>query len=326
MMSATRVAVIIPAYNAEATLDATLRSVRAQTHKTLEIVVVDDGSRDATGDIARAHAARDARVRVITHENAGVAAARNRGIAETTAELVAPVDADDLWAADKIERQLDALARGGPQVGLVYTWFAAINAEGLITDRSYRPTEEGDVLARMCRGNLVGNASAALIRREALLEAGGYDSTLHARGAQGCEDLLLYYRIAARHRFALVPDYLTGYRVTAYNMSSDSLQMLRSWQIVAVEMRQRHPELEADIEAGEQCALGWLMRRALQTGRLRPATELSGLLMRRNRRLLARECFGATLDIARARMVGPLRRWSGRPDRQQPYQIGTPSW
>lgn len=325
MNSATRVAVVIPAYNAEATLDATLRSVRSQTHKNLEIVVVDDGSRDATGDIAREHAARDARVHVIAQQNAGVAAARNRGISETSAELVAPVDADDLWAVDKIERQLEALARGGPQVGLVYTWYAAINAEGLITDHSYKPTEEGNVLARMCRGNLVGNASAALIRREALLEAGGYDETLRARRAQGCEDLLLYYRIAARHSFALVPDFLTGYRVTAQNMSSDSLQMLRSWQIVAAEMRLYHPELESDIKAGEQFALGWFMRRALINGHLRPAKDLFLLLLRRNRRVLARECLGATLDIARSGLGGTLRRWSGRQGRQQPYEIGTPS-
>lgn len=326
MSASPRVAVVIPAYNAQATLDATLRSVRAQTHTALEIVVVDDGSRDATAEIAQAHAARDARLRVITHPNAGVAAARNRGIAETTADLVAPVDADDLWAADKIARQLDALARGGPRVGLVYTWYAAIDAEGFITDRSYRPSEEGDVLARMCRGNLVGNASAALIRRDALLEAGGYDPTLRARNAQGCEDLLIYYRIAARHRFALVPDFLTGYRVTPHNMSSDALQMLRSWQIVAAEMRQQHPELEADIEAGEQFALGWLMRRALQSGRLAPAAELSRLLVRRNRRLLAREGLRAAVDIAQAGLGDRLRRWSGRPVRPQPYPIGTPSW
>lgn len=76
------VTVVIPAYNAAHTIDETLRSVRSQTHRNLEILVVDDGSRDATPAIVANHAAIDARVRLIVQENAGVAAARNRGIAE----------------------------------------------------------------------------------------------------------------------------------------------------------------------------------------------------------------------------------------------------
>ena len=83
---------------------------------------MDDGSRDRTPEIALAHAAADPRVRLIRQANAGVAAARNLGVAEAKASLVAPVDADDLWAPTKIERQVAALRRGGPEVALVYTW------------------------------------------------------------------------------------------------------------------------------------------------------------------------------------------------------------
>src|SRR5690606_13068694 len=77
----TPVAVVIPAFNAEATLDETLRSVRGQTYRNLEIVVVDDGSTDGTYDLARCHAEADPRLRVLRVENGGVAAARNAGIA-----------------------------------------------------------------------------------------------------------------------------------------------------------------------------------------------------------------------------------------------------
>ncbi len=284
------VAAIVPAYNAEATLDETLRSVRAQTHRALEILVVDDGSSDGTAAIALAHAAADRRVRLIRQENAGVAAARNRGIEEARAALVAPVDADDLWAPTKIERQVAALRQGGPHVALVYTWSALIDRESRIVGFGSCATDEGDVLARMCRGNLVGNGSAALMRRDAVLEAGGFDPTLRARRAQGCEDLLLYCRIAARHHAAVVPGFLTGYRQSDKTMSRDLVQMMRSWQLVATELRRRHPELRADIEAGEAFAARWLLGRALwardlpvawalarATGRLPPRHVLAAM-------------------------------------------------
>ena len=113
-----------------------------------EILVVDDGSRDRTPEIAAAHAAADPRVRLVRQANAGVAAARNRGIAEARAALVAPMDADDLWAPTKIERQLAALRRGGPGVGLVYTWSALIDDDGWVIGLRRCDTAEGDVLAQ----------------------------------------------------------------------------------------------------------------------------------------------------------------------------------
>jgi hypothetical protein len=274
-MTDDAVTAVIPAYNAEATLDETLRSVRAQTHRALEILIVDDGSRDRTLEIAQAHEAADSRVRLVRQANGGVAAARNRGIAEARSALVAPVDADDLWAPTKIERQLAALRRGGPSVALVYTWSALIDADSRVVGFGDRSTDEGEVLARMCRGNLVGNGSAALMRRAAVLEAGGYSCALRAQGAQGCEDLLLYCGIAARHRFAVVPDFLTGYRQGSETMSRDLMQMRRSWHLVATELRGRHPGLAADIDAGEEFATLWLLRRALWGRRLRDVAALT---------------------------------------------------
>lgn len=316
------VTAIIPAYNAEATLDETLRSVRAQTHHALEILVVDDGSRDGTPDIALAHAGVDPRVRLVRQANGGVAAARNRGVAEARAALVAPVDADDLWAVDKIERQVAAMRRGGSGVALVYTWSALIDAESRIVGFGDRATDEGDVLARMCRGNLVGNGSAALMSRAAVLDAGGYDPTLRARGAQGCEDLLLYCGIAARHRVAVVPDFLTGYRQNAETMSRDLLQMHRSWRLVATELRARHPELLADIEAGEDFAALWLLRRALWARHLGDCVTLSRPLSARSVARLLREAVGVAGAMAINLVTRPVRRI--RASRGQPGMPATP--
>ncbi|MBX6745477.1 MAG: glycosyltransferase family 2 protein [Acetobacteraceae bacterium] len=274
------VTVVVPAYNAAGTIDETLRSVRAQTLRELEILVVDDGSQDGTPEIVLRHAAVDPRVRLIRQSNAGVAAARNRGIQEARAEFVAPVDADDLWHVRKIERQMQAIRAGGPEVALVYTWFAPIDENGRIISMHAQSEAEGHVFALLCRGNMIGNASSALMRRAAVLEVGGYDTSLRARNAQGCEDYRLYLQLAERHRFALVREYLTGYRLQAASMSGDLMQMLRSFDLVLAEFSQRHPERQADFQTARNDFLRWSFERALKYGRLAEASRFAAEMLR----------------------------------------------
>ncbi len=261
-MSTDLVSVVIPAYNASATLDETLQSVRAQTYKTLEILVVDDGSRDDTVAIAERHAAADPRVRVIQQENAGVAAARNRGWAEARADFLAFVDADDLWHATKIERQLAAL-KADDGAGLAYCWYVAIDENNVVIRKSVMCRCEGDVFDIVLTQNFIGNGSAVLVRREALEYARGFESGLRAAGAQGCEDHLFACRVAEKYRFALVPDHLVGYRQLPDNMSSDSTRMLRSWILATEELKARHPEKTALLRAGLNNYASWLVTATL---------------------------------------------------------------
>jgi glycosyltransferase involved in cell wall biosynthesis len=257
------VSVVIPAYNAEATIDDTLRSVRSQTHRNLEIIVVDDGSTDRTTSVVKTHAAIDGRVTLITQENAGVAAARNAGWQSARSALIAFVDADDLWAPSKIERQLDVILSGGPRVGLVYTWFALVDEHNRVRCKVRGFDIAGDVLDHTLMGNVVGHASSPLIRRQALVEAGGFDSGLRDAGIHGCEDMLLYHRIATRFHFGLVPEHLTGYRVASGRMSSDRPRMLRSFKMVANEMKLGHPERTKKVEKGTRMYLLFLIDEAL---------------------------------------------------------------
>jgi glycosyltransferase involved in cell wall biosynthesis len=155
------VSVVIPAYNGAATINETLRSVRSQTHTNLEIIVVDDGSTDATGVIAARHSALDPRLRIVRQANAGVAAARNHGWRTAASGLIAFVDADDLWSPDKIERQLTAL-RAMPEAGLVYSGYVIIDAASCITLQWEHTPHQGDVLRQLLIENFVGNGSAAL--------------------------------------------------------------------------------------------------------------------------------------------------------------------
>ncbi len=244
------VSVVIPAHNAEATIDETLHSVRLQTHPNLEIIVVDDGSSDRTNSIAMAHAYADHRVRVITQNNSGVAAARNKGWQAATASLIAFLDADDVWAESKIQRQLELILKVGNKVGLVYTWYSEIDEQSRILRRPLQQTARGNVVDQLLLGNLIGNGSSALVRRHILEDVGGFDSALRDAGAHGCEDYLFYFRVAARSEFDLIPEYLTGYRVLGQRMSRDRPRMLRSWLLVAAEMNRCYPERSTLVDLG----------------------------------------------------------------------------
>jgi glycosyltransferase involved in cell wall biosynthesis len=255
--------VVIPAYNAGRTLHQTLMSARGQTHDDLQIIVVDDGSTDETAKVAAHNAAADPRVTLIQQPNAGVAAARNTGVAAATGEFIAVLDADDLWASTKIERQLAMFATSDPCVALVYTWFALIDARSRVIKPGPRIYHEGEVLSTLAFYNFIGNGSAPLIRRTAIEEVGGFDATLRARGGQGCEDWKLYFEIAERHHFALVPQALTGYRHTPDNMSSDVLQMLRSRDLCIADLLPRHPELENSFREGRNRLSRALLHRSI---------------------------------------------------------------
>lgn len=238
------VAVVIPAHNAAATLHATLHSARGQSHRDLEIIVVDDGSTDGTAAIAAAHGRDDARVRLISQAQQGVASARNRGVAAAKADFVATLDADDLWHPEKIERQMRALAEAGDACGLVYAFSATIDEDDRVVDSAAggaRPYQ-GFVLAELLLNNFIGNGSSPLLRKRAMTEAGGYDPGLRTQGAEGCEDLKLYLAVAERHTFAAVPSTLTGYRVASTSMSSDVARMIRSHRLVTAPYRGSHPD------------------------------------------------------------------------------------
>lgn len=104
-----KISVIIPAYNIQEYLAATLDSILAQTHDDLEIIVVNDGSKDATGAIADAYAAKDSRVRVIHKENGGVTSARLRGVTEATGDYIGFVDGDDFIEPQMYARLMENL-------------------------------------------------------------------------------------------------------------------------------------------------------------------------------------------------------------------------
>lgn len=236
------VSVIIPAWNAAATVERTVSSVLKQTFSDLEVLVVDDGSTDQTAALVQSMADVDHRIRLLQKPNGGLASARNHGIAHAGGEFIAPIDADDLWHPEKIKKQMAVMRDRGDRVGLVYCWSRAIDEQDRVLWDITPCNLRGSVYAALIIRNFL-SSGAPLVRRRCVEEVGGYDATLSARGATCCEDLKFNLEVAECCDFDLVPEFLFAYRVRAGSMSSDIDAMLRSSKVVIEEARARHPEL-----------------------------------------------------------------------------------
>ncbi len=251
-MTEPLVSVIVPAYNAERYIERTLRSALDQTYRELEVIVVDDGSTDDTAAVVEAVKATDKRVQLIRQENAGVAAARNAAIAAASGRYVAPLDADDLWCPTKIASQVRRMENAGPDAGMVYCWWVAIDANGRELYGAASWSAEGDLYEALAYVNFIGNASIPLFRRSCLDAVGWYDSTFLAHDAQGCEDWDLTLRVAARYRTISVPEYLVGYRQSTTSMSSNVVSMGRAFELIV----DRAPRVRRPQDLTERRARG----------------------------------------------------------------------
>jgi len=187
------VTVVVPAYNAARTIDETLRSARAQTHRNLEILVVDDGSRDQTAAGGRPPAALVNRIRLIAQPNAGVAAARNLGIAEARIDLIAPLDADDLWDSHQDRQATAALARGGEKTALVYTWYAIIDEGGNVRRLDHSLMMRAKWCEECAAAILLETAARRLFGNPRFWRLAATIPACRSAHAQGCEDMLFVF-------------------------------------------------------------------------------------------------------------------------------------
>lgn len=196
-----RVSIVIPAYNCAAWLPSCLESVFAQTWHDFEVVVVDDGSSD---DTAAALAPWAGRILYIRQENAGVAAARNRGIRASSAPLIAFLDADDIWERRKLQSQVAAL-RAEPDAGLVCSDFTIAGEHGIVVSSYFRERggyETGRVFARLIRNCFV--VTSTVVMRRSLIDAlGPFDESISFS-----DDYNMWLRAALRSRIAVVPEVL----------------------------------------------------------------------------------------------------------------------
>lgn len=205
------ISVVIPVYNGEETIKQTLESVLEQTEEDFEIIIIDDGSQDSS--LEKISSIQDARLKVFKYPNAGVSISRNRGIAHASGEFIAFLDHDDLWTPNKLESQLKALQEN-PQAGVAYSWTDYIDESGQFLRSGNRIAVTGDVYGKLLVRNFLENGSNPLIRRQALIELGGFERTLSP-----ADDWEMYLRLASRYHFVAVPSTQILYRVSANSMS-----------------------------------------------------------------------------------------------------------
>lgn len=216
-MDLPAVSVVMPAWNAEKTLEDSVRSVLCQTEENWELLIVDDASSDGTWEKILALSEADSRIRAVRNETGrGAGPTRNRGVELARAEWVAFLDSDDLWTGDKLSRQL-ALAEAFPETELFYTGSGFIGASGEKLDYVLHVPEKID-RRQLLRQNLI-SCSSVLARRELLLRFPMQNGrALH-------EDFVTWIRILETQPYARgVDEPLLLYRLSENSKSSNKLR------------------------------------------------------------------------------------------------------
>lgn len=246
----SRVSVIIPTYNRAWMLRQAIQSVLAQTYRDFEVIVVDDGSTDDTRDTVASIA--DQRIRYIRQHNQGSSSARNRGAAETDSEFIAFHDSDDIWVANKLERQIQVLD-SNPKVDMVCT-----NATGftdiLPTDiYSSGGVVIEDIYPKLFRGFAIPLPSV-IIKRSVYESVGGFDTDLATS-----HDWDLWLKIAERYLVAHIQESLVLVRRHSGNTT---------WQNAFEDAKtalKKHPPSSERIDDPEEAISTVLARYCLLT-------------------------------------------------------------
>lgn len=213
-----RVSIILPTYNRAYCIQRAVDSVRCQTWPEWELIVVDDGSSDGTEEIIAGYAAPDDRIHYHRQpNNRGVSAARNEGIRQARYEYIAFQDSDDVWHADKLEKQMRVFTEN-PGIGLVYCAMQGTGQDGSVIRIPDAAMDE-----RLLRGNLYGlllqgnviDAPTAVIRKSCVEKCGGFDETLSC-----LEDWELFLRIAGKYEIGYVDESLVDSDIHNEGVSS----------------------------------------------------------------------------------------------------------
>ena len=218
--------VIIPAYNVEDFIVPAIHSVLTQSLNDLEVIVVNDGSTDATE--ARVQGIADERVHLIYRENGGLSAARNTGIRAAGGRYIALLDGDDVWLPGYAARHVSALDTD-PTLGISYNYLAYIDEQGEPTGQFLISRKACPSLEELICRNHIGSGNV-VVRRQCFEQAGLFDERLRA-----CEDIEMWIRVLHKTNYQarIIPEALTGYRVRSTSLTMQFEQQVRNARMAA---------------------------------------------------------------------------------------------
>lgn len=298
--------VIIPVFNGANFLEAAVLSAIRQSRAPRHVILADDGSTDATPEIASRFVTMHKNVVYLPLPHKGVSAARNAGIAASDAPFVAFLDADDVWRPDKLEKQLEVFQSASREVGFVHSSYAYIDELGSpIPNRKVVPPQRrGDIFHALLFENYVlsGSASSVVVRREVLDHAGYFDETLFHG-----EDWDLWIRLAAISAVDYCSEALVFLRVNpASAQRRNAIQKARSFFMQRLIVYEKWP----DAIAAEGNVRNELRKHAVNI--MLPALQSPGQLVRFQRELreagpLGRDLFAGPSDFANQMALGTAR-------------------
>ncbi|MCH2240064.1 MAG: glycosyltransferase [Blastomonas sp.] len=193
-------------YNAERYVAEAIQSILGQTEGRFEFLIVNDGSRDASGSIIDRYAAQDSRIRAIHQENRGLIVSLNRMLDEARAPLVARMDSDDVSRPERFAVQL-AWMQAHPDIAVLGTNTDELDADGAFFPCSdFHPEHPADIRERLMAASAMCHPSV-MMRRDVIRALGGYRAAF-----RHCEDYDLWLRVSERHDLYNLPDRLFLYR------------------------------------------------------------------------------------------------------------------
>lgn len=254
------VSVIVLIYNSERYIAATIESVLSQTYRHIEVLLIDDGSPDRSGEICQQF--DDPRIRIIRQQNLGLPGARNAGIRQAKGDYLAFIDGDDLWQREKLEHHVNHLAHAD-RVGVSFSRSAFIDEAGKFLGTYQSPQLKGINPSYLLRCNPIGNGSAAVVRRE-VFTAIAFSHNQHLdnrhgtldcyfdeqfRHSGGDVDLWLRVLLQTDWQIEGIPAALTLYRVHSHGLSAKLDRQLAAGEQLIAKVHTYATQLEANWEA-----------------------------------------------------------------------------
>jgi glycosyltransferase involved in cell wall biosynthesis len=218
---APKISVVMPVFNTERYLAAAVESVLSQTFRDFELIAVDDGSTDGSGEMLRRYAAADPRMRVISRPNTGIAGARNDGLSAARGDLIASMDSDDIAVPARLELQL-AYMNSHPEVVCVGGAGHVIDEKGRYLTTLYVPLSHQDITQAALAGHTPIWGPCAMFRRKAAEQVGRFDVEL-----SGCEDLDLWLKLGEIGELSNLSVPVVWYRLRTGSISHTAAEAVR---------------------------------------------------------------------------------------------------